>query len=277
MTSDRGAGRSDRRSVTAEDRPAPAWLGDVHAGVDAWTRSSRLSKTGTDETEVDDEPFERVPTGRSRRSARSGRSGRSGRSRERGGASGERRTTRSTRTPPPPDTAAQGPDADPESVARKILLDALTGQARSRKELADRLAKKEVPQEIADRLLDRFEEVGLIDDEAFAKAWIESRQPGKGLARRALAQELRRKGIDDEVAREALDEIDPADEAASARALVRKKLRSVRGLDQQKATRRLVSMLARKGYGAGMAFAIVKEELSLDDEADLGAGLEDDL
>ena len=94
-------------------------------------------------------------------------------------------------------------------MARKILLDQLTGQARSRKELADKLAKKDVPAEIATRLLDRFEEVGLIDDEAFARAWIASRQPGKGLARRALAQELRRKGIDDEVAREALDEIDP--------------------------------------------------------------------
>ncbi|MEO7625070.1 MAG: regulatory protein RecX, partial [Nocardioides sp.] len=94
---------------------------------------------------------------------------------------------------------AQGPDADPEAVARKILLDALTGQARSRKELADKLAKKDVPGELAEQLLDRFAEVGLIDDEAFAKAWIESRQPGKGLARRALAHELRRKGIDDEV------------------------------------------------------------------------------
>ena len=80
---------------------------------------------------------------------------------------------------------------------------------------------------MATRLLDRFEEVGLVDDDAFARAWVASRQPGKGLARRALAQELRRKGIDDEVAREALDEIDPADEEAAARVLVRKKLRTL--------------------------------------------------
>lgn len=172
---------------------------------------------------------------------------------------------------PPPDKVAQGPDADPEAVARKILLDALTGQARSRKELADKLAKKDVPGELAESLLDRFTEVGLIDDEAFARAWIESRQPGKGLARRALAHELRRKGIDDEVARDALDEIDPDDEAAAARMLVRKKLRSVRGLEAQLATRRLVGMLARKGYGAGMAFAIVKDELKLADEAEMDA------
>ena len=86
-----------------------------------------------------------------------------------------------------PDPVADGPPADPEAVARKILLDQLTGQARSRKELSDKLAAKNVPGDIATRLLDRFEEVGLIDDEAFARAWIASRQPGKGLARRALA------------------------------------------------------------------------------------------
>lgn len=231
-----------------EDRPAPAWAGDVHAGVEAWTRST--------------EP------GPGRTESRSTGS--------RGGRSRSGTRSRSGSAPPPPDKVAQGPDADPEAVARKILLDSLTGQARSRKELADKLAKKDVPAEISARLLDRFEEVGLIDDEAFARAWIESRQPGKGLARRALAQELRRKGIDDEIAREALDEIDPDDEEAAARALVRKKLRSVQGLEQEKATRRLVGMLGRKGYGPGMAFAIVKDELRRDDEVDPDSGLDAD-
>ena len=199
----------------------PSWAGDVHDGVEAWTRSAR--------------------------SARS------------------LRTTRRAEAPPVPSTVPESvrddPEPDHESVARKILLDALTGQARSRKELADKLAKKEVPAELAAALLDRFEEVGLVDDGAFARAWIASRQPGKGLARRALAQELRRKGIDDEVAREALDEIDPDDEDSAARALVRKKLRTMHGLDHDKATRRLVGMLARKGYPPGMAFAVVRDEL----------------
>ena len=100
------------------------------------------------------------------------------------------------------------------------------------------------------QLLDRFEEVGLVDDEAFARAWIECRHRSQGLAPRALAQELRRKGIHDEDAKAALDEIDADDEDAAARALVRKKLRRMRGLDHQVATRRLVGMLARKGYSA---------------------------
>jgi regulatory protein len=163
----------------------------------------------------------------------------------------------------PPDPVADGPDADAESLARKILLDQLTGQARSRKELADKLAQKNVPAELASRLLDRFEEVGLVDDGAFARSWVASRQPGKGLARRALAQELRRKGIDDEVAREALDEIEPEDEEAAARALVRKKLRTLSRVDDTTATRRLVGLLARKGYPSGMAFSVVRDELTL--------------
>ena len=159
------------------------------------------------------------------------------------------------------DPVAQGPDADPESVARAILLDQLTGRARSRSDLADKLRSKNVPDHVATRLLDRFEEIGLVDDEAFARSWVESRQAGKGLARRALAQELRRKGVDDEVAREVLDEMDPDDEVEAARRLVRRKLRTVARLDHQVATRRLAGMLARKGYPAGVAFRVVREEL----------------
>ena len=157
-----------------------------------------------------------------------------------------------------------GPDADPESVARKILLDQLTGRARTRSELADKLTSRNVPDDVATRLLDRFEEVGLIDDAAFAREWVAQRQSGRGLARRALAQELRRKGIDDEVAREVLDDVDDEDEVEAARRLVQAKLRSVRSLDRDKAVRRLVGMLARKGHSSSVAFRVVKEELDLD-------------
>jgi regulatory protein len=162
---------------------------------------------------------------------------------------------------PPADVEQEGFEANPESVARKILLDQLTGRARSRKELADKLASRNVPGDIATALLDRFEEVGLVDDGAFARTWVSQRQQGKGLSRRVLAQELRRKGIDDEVAKEALEEIDPADETAAAHGLVRTKMRSMQGLEDQVATRRLVGMLARKGYPPGLAFAVVREEL----------------
>ena len=176
-----------------------------------------------------------------------------------------------------------GPEPDPESVARAILLDQLTGRARSRSDLAKKLAQRNVPEEVAARLLDRFEEVGLVDDEAFAREWVAQRQQGRGLARRALALELRRKGIEDEVAREALDEIDETDEVDAARRLVRRRLRSVRDLPVEKATRRLVGMLARKGHTSAVAYRVVREELDsvdlgvdpgVDLGVDLGVGLE---
>lgn len=164
----------------------------------------------------------------------------------------------------PDESRDLGPEADPESVARTILLDQLTGRARSRKELADKLAQRCVPDEVAAGLLDRFEEVGLIDDEAFARLWVEQRQQGKGLARRALAHELRRKGVEDDTVRSVLDERaadDPDAELDAARTLVRRRLRSVASLDHDKATRRLVGMLARKGHSPGVAYRIVREEL----------------
>jgi len=180
---------------------------------------------------------------------------------------------------PPDDPVLLGPDADAEEVARKILLDQLTGQARSRAELATKLAKRRVPEEVAERLLSRFEEVGLIDDAAFARAWVESRQPGKGLGRRALAQELRRKGIDDDVARDALGEIEPEDEEEAARALVRRKLRSLRRVDRATATRRLTGMLARKGHSGEVVWRVVREELDasgfdVSDDGDLPVDLD---
>jgi regulatory protein len=148
-------------------------------------------------------------------------------------------------------------------VARRILLDQLTGQPRSRSELARSLAKKRVPEPLAARLLDRFEEVGLVDDAAFAREWVRSRQSSRGLARRVLAQELRRKGVDDQTARDALDEVDPQDEVESARRLVHRKLRGMASLDRDVVIRRLTGMLARKGYSASLAFRVVREAVEV--------------
>jgi regulatory protein len=148
-----------------------------------------------------------------------------------------------------------------ESFARQILLRRLEGQPRSRAELAESLAKKNVPAEIAVALLDRFEEVGLIDDADFARQWVQSRQRTRGLAPRVLALELRRKGIDDEIISEVLGELDPSDARSAAHRLVRKKLRSMASLDDTTRIRRLTSMLARKGYSPQVAFDVVREEL----------------
>lgn len=178
---------------------------------------------------------------------------------------------RSGRTAEPDDAANRdlGPDADPESLARTILLQRLTEQPRSRSELEQALAKRSVPRDVGARILDRFEELGLVDDEAFARSWVDSRQRTRGLAGRALAQELRRKGVDDDLVRDSIEEIDPGAERENARALVRKKLRSVRNLDRQVQVRRLAGMLARKGYSSGLAYAVIREELDVELDPDL--------
>jgi regulatory protein len=161
---------------------------------------------------------------------------------------------------------------DPEQVARNICLRALTGAAKTRKQLADLLAKRGIPEEAATAVLDRFTEVGLIDDAAFARAWVGSRQAGRGLARRALSAELRAKGVDAEVASAALEELDPQEEWDAARRLVARRLPSLQRFDRVTAERRLLGMLARKGYGGGLAGYVVREALDArgdaDDEAD---------
>jgi regulatory protein len=240
--------------AAGETRPAPDWVGDVGLGVQAWVGDSPPT------------PEVSPPAGgRGRRgSDDKRRGGKGGRGRTRTWE--EREAARLARE----EAAAAEVEADPEAVARRILLDTLTGQARSRQELADKLATRGVPDELAAQLLDRFTEVGLIDDAAYARQWVESRHRSRGLAPRALAQELRRKGIDDDDAKSALEQIDEGDQRAAARALVDKKLRSMRGLDHQVATRRLAGLLARKGYAAGLAFSVVREalgELEDDDQA----------
>ncbi|QTE01314.1 recombination regulator RecX [Streptomyces cyanogenus] len=155
---------------------------------------------------------------------------------------------------------------DPAERARAICLRLLTGTPRTRKQLADALRKREIPEDVADEVLERFQEVGLIDDGAFADAWVESRHHGRGLARRALARELRTKGVDSALIDDAVAQLDPEQEEATARELVARKLRATRGLDRDKRIRRLAGMLARKGYSEGMALRVVRQALEEEGE-----------
>ncbi|HWC35658.1 MAG TPA: regulatory protein RecX [Mycobacteriales bacterium] len=126
------------------------------------------------------------------------------------------------------------------------------------------MARRGVPEEAVERVLDRFTEVGLIDDTAFAQAWVDSRHHGRGLGRRALAAELRRRGVDDDIAAEALATVTTDDEVAAAQALVHRRLRSMTNLPRDVAMRRLVAMLGRKGFGAGLAYRVVAEAFAAD-------------
>ena len=158
----------------------------------------------------------------------------------------------------PPD----GPPSDPVAVARQICLQQLEQAPRTRAELHAVLSDRGVPDDAADEVLGRFAEVGLIDDALFARMWVSSRHRGRGLARRALAHELRRKGVDDETVRTAVEELPADEELATARALVARRLPATRGLAPAVRVRRLAGLLARKGYPAGTAFRVVRDALA---------------
>jgi len=166
----------------------------------------------------------------------------------------------------PRDESGGGP-ADPEQVARLIVLRRLDVAPRTRAQLARTLRERNVPDDVASRVLDRFEEVGLVDDRTFAALWVESRMRTRGLSARALRLELRTKGVTDDLIDEALSALDPGDEMAAARAVARRKARSVSGLAHATQVRRVAGALARKGYGAGITAQIVRETLTASDAA----------
>lgn len=176
---------------------------------------------------------------------------------------------------PLPEIVADDTDPDPEEVARSIVLRQLTAAPKSRRQLAQKLSQKNVADDVAEAVLDRFEEVQLVNDAEFARMWVHSRQRSRGLARASLRRELKDKGIRGDAAEEALDEITDDQERVAAVELVEKKIRrqtvasgtSPEDRKQRdKVIRRLVSMLSRKGYPPGMAFDVVKEII---DAADL--------
>ena len=155
-----------------------------------------------------------------------------------------------------------GPEPDPESVARTIALTMLERQPRTRAELARGMARRGVPEDAAAAVLDRFTEVGLIDDQAFATAWVDSRHNGRNLGRRALASELRRRGVDEQTLKEAVNTVSVEDEEAAARTLVERKLRTTSNVPRDAQLRRLVGMLARKGFDHGLAMRVVRDLLA---------------
>jgi regulatory protein len=180
-----------------------------------------------------------------------------------GGRSSRRRQDGSGEPPGHP----EDPLGDPESVARDICLRMLTARARSRAELATALTRRGVPADAVERVLSRFGEVGLIDDRAFAEAFVASGHSTRGLARRALSVQLRQRGIDSATASAALQDLDSGTEEATARALVARRLSDTARLEPTARARRLVGMLARKGYPADLAYRVVREELAADGAA----------
>ncbi len=170
----------------------------------------------------------------------------------------------------PPRSTSESPDqpADREEQARTYCLRLLTARARTRVELAGQLAKRGYPDDVSSRVLDRLAGVGLIDDADFAEQWVHSRRANAGKGKRALAAELHTKGVDNDVITAVLGGINPAAERGRAEQLVRTKLRreTLAGDDDARVTRRLVAMLARRGFSQTMAYDVVSAELAAERE-----------
>ncbi|CAB4603607.1 MAG: recombination regulator RecX [Actinobacteria bacterium] len=139
-----------------------------------------------------------------------------------------------------------------ESRARNVLLYQLSKSAKSKDQCRKILANRGIDSEIAEKVLDRFEEAQIIDDAVFARAFTNSRIRGKGLAKTAIARELREKGVDQELIETALQELDNEGELARATELAVNRVRRMGHLEKLVIQRRLSGFLARKGYAGSI-------------------------
>ena len=191
-----------------------------------------------------------------------------------GRRSGVSRQPRETDDRPTVGSAAGDREADPESVARNIGLRLLTAAPRSRRQLADAFERRGVPSDVAERVLDRFVEVGLLDDAEYARLVVHSQHVDRGLSGRALRFALRKRGIDGELAEAAVSELSADDVEGTARALVARKLRAMVGLNRETRVRRVWGLLARKGYSPSLIARLVREmvdDKTLSDPTDAGS------
>lgn len=179
------------------------------------------------------------------------------------------RRTRSASEPTPGSLADLQAEADPAQAARTIVLRRLTAAPRTYAQLRDGLLERGFELAVITEVLDRYVEVGLVNDAEFAEMWVRSRHSIRGNARSVLRRELRDKGVPTEQAETALASITDEAERARAGDLVRRKLASTARLEHQARVRRLTSMLARRGYPPGICFGVVKEVLGDPDTHDL--------
>jgi regulatory protein len=137
----------------------------------------------------------------------------------------------------------------------------LTTRAHTRHELDKALQGKNVAKSVKDAVLDRLQEVGLVDDASFAVDWVASRQQRRHLSRRALRRELEAKGVERVDIDRALENVDRADEFASARELVERKRRAMSSLARDVQQRRLAGVLGRRGFDSAVISRVLSDVL----------------
>ena len=153
-------------------------------------------------------------------------------------------------------------EIDQNQIAKQVLLRRLSNAPRTRKELAQDLKKKKIEEDIAKQALDRFEELGLINDQTYSENFVANTHERRKLGKKALKQQLRSKGVSEETANQAVLQISDEDEFKSALALALKKIRSIQKDDPQTQIRKIVSLLARKGYSSSLSFQVAKQVIN---------------
>ena len=146
-----------------------------------------------------------------------------------------------------------------EARARNVLLFQLSRSVKTKFQLAQTLQRREIPDEIALPLLDRFEEAGLINDRACAQTIVASRRATKSVSKALLRRELAKKGVAPELIAEVLSELSDESERELAEELAIKRWRSMGELPTETKERRLAGFLMRKGYASSIVFAAIRK------------------
>lgn len=174
---------------------------------------------------------------------------------------GRRRKTAGRRSGDRSEGAELSP-AQQSAAARAICLRLLTVAPRPRAGLAQALRRKEIPDDIAEAVLDRLTQVGLIDDVAYAHSFVRTKHRDRALGRSALRTELRRLGVDEESVADAVETVDPGAERARAQELISKRLDAAMGAGSVAARRRLLGLLGRRGYPPDIALSVVDDAIA---------------
>lgn len=154
-----------------------------------------------------------------------------------------------------------------KAAVRKRALGLLDHRARSRQELKERLIAAEFEPAVIEDVLDDLQEANLIDDQMFANEWVRQRHQRRGKSARALDRELSQKGVDQATRTRALEQVDAESESLMARQLAEKKARAIKEVPGDRAEhdrqlRRIVGVLARRGFPASLSLQISREVLA---------------
>lgn len=157
-------------------------------------------------------------------------------------------------------------ETDPYTRAKTIVYNQLAYSAKTRGQLRKKLQAEGFDAELIEPLLDKFEAAKLIDDAEYAQSFVAQKSRTKKLSRAALRRELAERGVRGEEAENALAQRTDEQEREDAAELVRKKLRPGMDLsdraEKDRVTRRLLGMLARRGYSSSVSMSVIREELA---------------